>query len=494
MPFQRVAAFFRVVGPFDFRSSPEKIMYLPRIPTEGISLHNEAVLPHSRTKPAISVVGLGYVGVVSTACLAKLGHKVIGVDICDHKLRQLANGEAPIHEPGLADLLSDGLEAELIEASSDIMTSVHCSEVSFISVNTPSNDEGRCDVSAIQSVARAIGTALRSKKDYHLIVMRCSVPPGTTAEHFIPVVEEHSGKREGIGFGVCFNPEFLRESTAIADFEAPPKTVIGASHRKAADKLASLLAPIDAEPIITDIATAEMVKYVDNVWHAAKVCFGNEIGRVCNAVGVDGWEVISHFSQDTVLNISPHYLKPGFAYGGSCLPKEVRAMKSLGTYLDVSLPLIDSLAKSNKAQIELALKLVRETGSKAVGICGITFKPDTCDLRESPILDLAGRLLDEGIEVYVNDPIYDCPSKMAAQVKQLKAHYPSYADIVERLMFRLQPDLDIMMARTDTLIAAHGSNHWHKQLSGRVERHNVVDIARLFHLRPECRSYFGIGW
>lgn len=469
-------------------------MYLPRIPAEGIAVRDESFLHHAKPLPVISVIGLGYVGVVSTACLAKLGHRVIGVDICDHKLRQLTSGEATIHEPGLAELLSEGLESDLIEANSDIHSAVHNSDVSFISVNTPSNDEGQCDVTAIQSVARGIGAALKDKKDYHLIVMRCSVPPGTTTEHFIPVVEEHSGKTEGVGFGVCFNPEFLRESTAIADFEAPPKTVIGASHPKAGNMLASLLDPIDKDPIMTDIATAEMVKYVDNVWHAAKVCFGNEIGRVCNAVGVDGWEVISHFSRDTVLNISPHYLKPGFAYGGSCLPKEVRAMKSLGSYLDVSLPLIDSLAKSNSAQIELASKLVRETGTKSVGICGITFKPETCDLRESPILDLAGRLLDDGVEVYINDPIYDCPSKLAAQVKQLRSHYPSYAEILERLIFRLQPDLDVMLARTDTVIAAHGSNHWHKRLIGRVSDHNVVDIARLFHMRPECRTYFGIGW
>lgn len=469
-------------------------MYLPKIPMKGVSVRDQASLPFIPSRPVVSVVGLGYVGVVSAACLAKLGHHVIGVDICEHKLKQLAKGDSPIHEPGLAELLKDGLDAERIEASSDILASVHSSDVSFISVNTPSNDEGQCDVSAIQAVARSIGTALKNKSNYHLIVMRCSVPPGTTAEHFIPVVEEYSGKKEGDGFGVCFNPEFLRESTAIADFEAPPKTVIGASHRKAANMLADLLSVIDDEPIITDIATAEMVKYADNVWHAAKVCFGNEIGRVCNAVGVDGWEVINHFSQDTVLNISPHYLKPGFAYGGSCLPKEVRAMKSLGSYFDVSLPLIDSLAKSNSAQINLAAKLVRESGAKAVGICGITFKPETCDLRESPILDLAGKLLDDGIEVYINDPIYDCPTKLTTQVKLLRGHYPAYADILERLIFRLQPDLDVMLARTDTLITAHGSSHWHKALNGRVERHSVVDIARLFQMRPDCRNYFGIGW
>jgi GDP-mannose 6-dehydrogenase len=391
-------------------------------------------------------------------------------------------------------LLTEGLKHRRITTSTDLFAAIYQSDITFISVNTPTKKNGDCDCSAIETVAKELGNALKNKAHYHLIVMRCSVPPGTTKDQFIPILEHFSDKKEGKDFGVCFNPEFLRESTAISDFNAPPKTVIGATHVKAAQKLASILAPIDESPILTDIGTAEMVKYVDNVWHAAKVCFGNEIGRVCNAVGVDGWEVMDHFSRDTVLNISPHYLKPGFAYGGSCLPKEVRAMKQIGQQHDISLPLIDSLSNSNSAQIQRAYSLTKAAKAKVVGLCGITFKPDTNDLRESPMLDLAGLLLNDGIEVIVSDPIYECESKMTAQVKELRPHYSAYADIVERLTFRLQPDIRTLLNQTDTLITAHNSSYWQQKLIGHVRNHHIVDLAHLFPIRPACRSYHGIGW
>ncbi|MCV6545847.1 MAG: nucleotide sugar dehydrogenase [Cohaesibacter sp.] len=468
-------------------------MYMPNAQFKSSFVKKETILS---LKPlsSISVIGLGYVGLVSTACLSQMGHDVIGVDVCEDKLNQLAKGLSPIVEPGLDDLLKEGLKQKRISASADLCEAIRRSEVSFISVNTPTKDNGGCDCSSLTLVAKELGAALQQKDDYHVIVMRCSVPPGTTKEHFIPIVEHVSGKREGRDFGVCFNPEFLRESTAIADFNDPPKTVIGATHAKAAQKLAAILAPIDDAPILTDIETAEMVKYVDNVWHAAKVCFGNEIGRLCQAVGVDGWDVMEHFSRDTVLNISPQYLKPGFAYGGSCLPKEVRAMRQMGAQYDVSLPLIDSLGTSNRAQIQRAYELTKRVGAKVVGLCGITFKPDTNDLRESPMLDLAGMLLNDGIEILVDDPIYCCESKMSAQVRQLRSHYSAYADIVERLTFRLQPDQARFLAHSEALITAHNSPYWRKRLQGHVKNHHVIDLARLFRSPPSARSYHGIGW
>ena len=442
----------------------------------------------------ISVIGLGYVGVVSVACLAKLGHPVIGVDICDEKLGQLAKGQSPIFEPGLDEALKDGVRDELISVDGDISNAIRNSVVSFVSVNTPTDKQGGCDATALKTVAKQIGLALKAKRAYHLIVMRCSVPPGTTIEQFLPLVEKYSGKVEGKDFGICFNPEFLRESTAIADFENPPKTVIGSSNPKAALRLAKILAPIDEEPIITDLKTAEMVKYVDNVWHAAKVCFGNEIGRICQSVGVDGHEVIRQFSQDTVLNISPLYLKPGFAYGGSCLPKEVRAMNHLGAYKNLSLPMIKSLIESNDVHIQRAYDLIKKTRAKRVGICGITFKPNTDDLRESPILDLAELLLNDGIEVHVCDPNYTSPSKLSAQVQMLRPHYSRYADIVERLTYRVQGEVEGLLKKSDTIVAAHDTQEWHRSLFGKVKRHNVIDLARLFQTPPSCKNYQGIGW
>ena len=445
-------------------------------------------------RDTVSVIGLGYVGFVSAACLAKLGHRVIGVDICQEKLDQLAAGTSTIHEPGLDEVLEEAVRDGFIETSNDIVDAVHDSDVSFVSVNTPTDAQGGCDSGALKAVAKQLGLALRTKRDYHLIVMRCSVPPGMTTKDFLPLVEEFSGKREGEAFGLCFNPEFLRESTAIDDFENPPKTIIGTTNQKAADKLAHILAPIDDAPIITDIKTAEMVKYVDNVWHATKVCFGNEIGRICQSLGVDGHEVIHQFSQDTVLNISAYYLKPGFAYGGSCLPKEVRAMNTLGAYHNLSLPMIKSLIESNEAQIQRAYDLIKGTNAERVGICGITFKPNTNDLRESPILDLAERLLNDGIDVHICDPSYSCSSKLAKQIALLRPHYSRYADIIERLTHRVHADIDELLRNTDTIVAAHDTENWHRSLVGKVRRHNVVDLARLFHTAPSCRTYQGTGW
>ena len=456
---------------------------------------NESPAPtRLSVRDTISVIGLGYVGFVSAACLAKLGHRVIGVDICQEKLDQLAAGTSTIHEPGLDDVLRDAVSDGFIETSADIVDAVHNSDVSFVSVNTPTDAGGDCDSNALKSVAKHIGLALRSKRDYHLIVMRCSVPPGMTNRDFVPIVEEFSGKREGKQFGVCFNPEFLRESTAIADFENPPKTIIGASREKAAKKLAKILAPIDDAPIFTDIKTAEMVKYVDNVWHATKVCFGNEVGRICQSLGIDGHEVIHQFSQDTVLNISPYYLKPGFAYGGSCLPKEVRAMNTLGKRHNLSLPMIESLIGSNEAQIQRAHDLIKNAQAESVGFCGITFKPNTNDLRESPILDLAERLLNDGLEVHICDPSYKTSSGLAKQITLLRPHYSRYADIIERLHNRVHADVDSLLHQSDTIVAAHDTESWRHSLIGKLRRHNVIDLARLFQTPPLCLSYQGTGW
>ena len=452
------------------------------------------LIPTINTKEVISVIGLGYVGFVSAACLAKMGHKVIGVDICEDKLEQLSHGTSPIFEPGLDDVLGEGLEKNLIEADGDLVNAVRNSEVSFVSVNTPTSATGGCDAGALKAVAKQLGLALASKHAYHLIVMRCSVPPGTTVDQFLPIVEEFSGKKEGPDFGLCFNPEFLRESTAIADFENPPKTIIGSNSTLAAAKLAKILAQIDDQPIITDIKTAEMVKYVDNVWHATKVCFGNEIGRVCQSLGVDGHEVIRQFSQDTVLNISPHYLKPGFAYGGSCLPKEVRAMNSIGAYQNLSLPMIKSLVESNEAQIQKAYELIKSTKARSVGLCGITFKPNTNDLRESPVLDLAELLLNDGVNVHVCDPSYNSSQKLSQQISQLRPHYSRYADIIERLSNRVHAEVDSLLQQSDTIVAAHDTQEWHHSLVRKVRRHNVVDLARLFQSPPVCKSYQGTGW
>ena len=258
-------------------------------------------------KPAISVIGLGYVGAVSVACLAGLGHRVVGCDIDQSKVDAIASGESPIHEADLGRMLSLGVAGELISATTDIADAVLTTDVTFLSVGTPTSEDGGCDYRCIVSAARSIGDALARKGGYHVVVMRCSIPPTTTLKVMVPEIEAASGKRMGVDFGVCFNPEFLREGTAIADFDAPPKTVIGASDDHTARIVADIYAPVDSAPILTTIEAAEMVKYVDNVWHATKVCFANEVGRLCKPLRIDSHEVMDIFVQDTKLNLSPYY-------------------------------------------------------------------------------------------------------------------------------------------------------------------------------------------
>ena len=278
---------------------------LPRNSSEGI-------LPDQDALPSISIIGLGYVGAVSTACLAGLGHRVVGCDVDTIKTQQIADGVSPIHEKGLGELLAAGVRNERITATTDVVEAVCSTDITFVSVGTPTSDDGGCDYKYIISAAQAIGKGIAQKDSYHVVVMRCSIPPATTLNVMVPEIEKASGLKMGDDFGVCFNPEFLREGSAIADFDEPPKTVIGANDERAADMLSRVYAPVDDNIISTTIETAEMVKYVDNVWHATKVSFANEVGRICKPLDIDSHKVMDIFVQDTKLNLSPYYLKPGF--------------------------------------------------------------------------------------------------------------------------------------------------------------------------------------
>ncbi|MEL7048780.1 MAG: nucleotide sugar dehydrogenase, partial [Pseudomonadota bacterium] len=290
------------------------------------SLDRLSEISKGADKPAISVVGLGYVGAVSMACLSHLGFRMVGVDVCHDKISSINEGRAPIVENRLGDLLAEGVAAERISATDNLVAAVLDTDVTFMSVGTPTSQDGSCDLTYVRQASRAIGQALAMKESYHVVVLRCSVPPGTTMDVVAEDVQKASGKMLGRDFGMCFNPEFLREGVAVADFFEPPKTVVGASDQRAAETVSAIYGAIDDKVIFTSIAAAEMVKYVDNIWHAAKVAFGNEVGRICKALEIDSHDVMNIFVQDTKLNLSPYYLKPGFAFGGSCLPKEVRAV------------------------------------------------------------------------------------------------------------------------------------------------------------------------
>jgi GDP-mannose 6-dehydrogenase len=351
----------------------------------------------------ISVFGLGYVGAVTAACLAEAGHRVVGVDVNPAKIQILESGRAPVLEPGLDNLVAAGRRSGRLHATSDVTAAVTESEISFVCVGTPSLPNGRLDLRCVERVCEEIGTALRSKNEFHLVVMRSTVLPGTTRSLVIPRIEAFSQKRFGSDFAVCANPEFTREGCAVADFMDPGMTVLGADDAVHLVPLSELYRSITDRVFTTSLHAAEMVKYVCNCYHALKVTFANEVGTLCRHLDVDEQDVMRIFLADKKLNISPAYLKPGFAFGGSCLPKDLRALTYRAKQLDLELPLLRAILPSNQAHLDRAVDAVLAAGSKKIGVVGLSFKPGTDDLRESPAVQLIKRLLAEGCHVQVWD-------------------------------------------------------------------------------------------
>jgi GDP-mannose 6-dehydrogenase len=351
----------------------------------------------------VSVFGLGYVGCVSAASFAGDGHEVIGVDVNTDKVAAINEGRSPIVEPGLDELLARCTSERRLRATADTADAVCDSEVSLLCVGTPSHKNGSLDLSYLERVSEQLGTALKNKSTYHVVVVRSTVLPGTTHGVVIPALERTSGKKYGEGFGVSVNPEFLREGTALKDFRKPPLTLVGHNHAADASGTIALYQAIEAPLISTSIRVAEMMKYTSNTWHALKVCFANEIGNLCKRLDVDSHEVMDIFCRDEKLNLSAYYLKPGFAFGGSCLPKDVRALQYRAKEMDVELPVISSILPSNKLQIEHAFNQVMDTGKKNIGLLGFSFKAGTDDLRESPIVILAEMLLGKGCTLRIYD-------------------------------------------------------------------------------------------
>jgi GDP-mannose 6-dehydrogenase len=351
----------------------------------------------------VSVFGLGYVGCVSAASFAGDGHEVVGVDVNADKVASINAGCSPIVEPGLEDLLGECVAAGRLRATTDTADAILNTDVSLLCVGTPSRKNGSLDLQYLERVSEEVGRALRGKHDYHVVVVRSTVLPGTTHEVVIPALERESGKTYGDGFGVSVNPEFLREGTALKDFRKPPLTLVGHNHAADAGGTIALYQAIDAPLISTSIRVAEMMKYTSNTWHALKVCFANEIGNLCKSVGVDSHEVMDIFCRDNKLNLSPYYLKPGFAFGGSCLPKDVRALQYRAKELDVEMPVIQSILPSNGLQIQRAIDDILETGRQNIGLLGFSFKAGTDDLRESPIVILAEALVGKGRRLRIYD-------------------------------------------------------------------------------------------
>jgi GDP-mannose 6-dehydrogenase len=352
---------------------------------------------------SVSIFGLGYVGSVSAACFASLGHKVVGVDVSRNKVEMLDSGRSPIIEARMNELVGEANRACRLHATADSTAAVLGSDISFICVGTPSLRNGKLDLSHIEKVAGEIGAALRQKNSHHLVVLRSTVLPGTTESVLLPILERESGKQAGTDFTVCYNPEFMREGSAVADFLEPPYTILGSQNPKHIEPLRELYKNTPGKLFETSIKVAEMAKYLSNAYHAVKVTFANEVGTLAKYLGVDAEAVTEIFTSDTRLNISPAYLSPGFAFGGSCLPKDVRALTYRAKELDLRLPLLESLLLSNAEHIDRAVEAVLRTGKKKIAQLGLSFKAGTDDLRESPQVQLIKRLIGEGYEVRIWD-------------------------------------------------------------------------------------------
>src|SRR5690242_12329690 len=351
----------------------------------------------------ISIFGIGYVGCVSAACLARAGHEVVGVDVNPTKVEIINSGASPIVEPGINELIGEVVKEGKLRATTDVAQAVASTEISLICVGTPSKPNGSLDLGHVRRVCEQIGQALASKSARHTIVVRSTMLPGSIETVAQPALESASGKKAGQDFGLGVNPEFLREGSSLKDFYAPPFTLIGTDDEQTGKTVSSLYSGIDAPVFITSMKTAEMVKYVCNCFHALKVSFGNEIGNICKALDLDSHEVMNVFCADTKLNLSSYYLKPGFAFGGSCLPKDLRAVTYKAKELDVEVPLLSAITSTNRLQIERALDMVLRTGKKRVGVLGFSFKAGTDDLRESPMVTLTETLLGKGLELVIYD-------------------------------------------------------------------------------------------
>jgi GDP-mannose 6-dehydrogenase len=435
----------------------------------------------------ISIFGLGYVGTVSAACFADAGHEVVGVDPSAVKVELINAGQAPIIEADLAEIVARNVASGRLRAVSSAAEAVAATDISYVCVGTPSLVNGSLDLSAVRAVCREIGAEIARKDSRHTIVIRSTVLPGTMAEISVPALEEASGMTALVDFGVASNPEFLREATAIYDFYNPPKTVIGANDAETARLVAEVYAGLPGPMIHTSIEVAEMVKYADNVWHATKVAFANEIGNICKSSGIDSHKVMDIFCQDTKLNISTYYMKPGFAFGGSCLPKDVRALASRGRDLDLNLPLIQSLMPTNREQIERAVRMIAAKGKRRLGVLGIAFKSGTDDMRESPIMELIERLHGKGYEIKVYDPSVELSRVVGANLDYMTRAIPHIAGM---LVGSVEAAIDF----AEVIVIGNNDKTFHDIATRARPDQVIVDLVRVPDSGGGHPGYDGINW
>ena len=436
----------------------------------------------------ISVFGIGYVGVVSAACLARDGHRVVAVDIVPDRVAMINAGHSPIVENGLEDLIASAVASGALTARLEADDAVRETDASYVCVGTPSNRDGSVGLAYVSEVCGIIGRAIAAKSSFHSVIIRSTIVPGTMEEVCVPMLEAASGKKAGVDFGVGYYPEFLRESTAIADYDNPGLIVFGALDKPTFALLNELNRDMPCTTHEVDLRTAEMVKYTSNSWRAVKVTFANEIGNIAKACGLDGQLVMKLLCSDDKVNISSHFMRPGFAFGGSCLPKDVRALRQMARAKDVDAPLMGAVLQANEDQIERASQMVSDTGKNSVGLVGISFKPGTDDLRESPLAELAARLIAKGLDVQVYDPNVSIAHALDADASGRGN------DVVPDLRDRMVPSIEALIDGAGVLLVGNSYDEATGPLKRAMGDRPMVDLARLQAGVVSNGTYQGICW
>ena len=435
----------------------------------------------------ISIFGLGYVGTVSAVCLAESGHRIIGVDVNSFKVESINQGKSPIVEPGVDEMLHRALSQGSLSATTDVAGAVMNTDISLLCVGTPSNANGSLNLDQVMRVCEQIGGVLKSKTGYHGIAVRSTVLPGTI-ERVIEVIEQSSGKIAGKDFGVASNPEFLRAGTSIIDFQTPPFTVVGTDDENIAEMLSEIYEGLKAPIHVVDVKEAELLKYACNSFHAVKVTFANEIGAIAKKLGIDSHAVMKMLTEDTKLNISPYYLKPGFAFGGSCLPKDVRAITYESRVLDVATPLLDSVMSSNEVQIQRVIDWVIGQKRKRIGLLGLSFKSNTDDMRESPIVKVAETLLGKGFSIAIYDSNVNISRLVGANRAYIEQEIPHIAQLMKK-------DIDDILDHSEIILIANNDAEFGEALKKLRPDQVVLDLVRTSkESMPATGSYEGIGW
>jgi GDP-mannose 6-dehydrogenase len=437
----------------------------------------------------ISVFGLGYVGSVSAGCLSDLGHDVIGVDVNPTKVDMINAGQSPVIEAGLDTLIAKAVEANQLKASDSASEAISASDASLICVGTPSDSNGNLDLTFVERVCQEIGQALAAKEGYHVVVVRSTMLPGSTEERVIPILESASGRQAGRGFGVSFNPEFLREGTAVHDFHHPPFSLIGEYDAQGSQVVADLYADVDAPVLIVPLRAAEMVKYANNAFHALKVVFANEVGSICKQQGIDSHQVMDIFCMDEKLNLSSYYLKPGFAFGGSCLPKDLRALLYHAHRLDLSVPVLEAILPSNELQVKRGFELIRKTGKKKIGVLGFSFKAGTDDLRESPLVELIETLIGKGYQVKVYDENVSLARLHGANRAYIEREIPHIATLMCGSAEEVMLESEVIVIGNKAPEFRHVLDQWVRP------EQTIIDLVRIWENLDELDArYEGICW